>query len=129
MLGDSGYPLEPWLLTPYENPEPNTPEGHYNRAHKITRSIIERCNGRFKLVFRCLLGERKLRYSPEKVGVIINACAVLHNLLLRAGVEYDIDLNIFNEPYEDNYGNGNYPVLNEARHTRQQVVNRYFTNV
>lgn len=70
-----------------------------------------------------------LRYSPEKVGVIINACAVLHNLLIRAGVEFDIDFNVINDEDVDNYHNVNYPVLNEARQTRQQVVNRYFINV
>lgn len=117
--------MESLLLTPFENPETNTPQSHYNRAHKISRSTIKRCNGRFKLEFTCLLGKQKLRYSPEKVGIIINVCAMLHNLLLRTGVEYDIDFNMFNEADLDNYHNGNFSVLNEAR---QQVVNRYFTN-
>lgn len=117
------------MLTPFEDPEPNTPEGRFNRAHKITRSTIERCNGMLKHIFRCLLGERKLRYSPEKVGTIINACAVLFNLLIRAGIEHNIELNILNPDVGDIVGhNVNNPILNEGRRTRQQVVNRYFTN-
>lgn len=124
MLGDSGYLLEPWLLTPFENPNQGTPEGRYNYAHKITRSIIERCNGRLKLVFRFILAERKLRYNPEMVGKI-NACAILHNLTIRAEVEYAIDFNE-NVPQNQNLINVNYPILNEGRQARQQVVNRYF---
>lgn len=125
LLGDSGYPLEPWLLTPFENPAPNSPDSRYNYSHKVTRSIIEQCNARLKLVFRCVLGERKLRYSPEMVGKIINACAVLHNLVIRAGVEHEIDFNE-NIPDVQNENNVNYPILNEGRQARQQIVNRYF---
>lgn len=73
----------------------------------------------------CVLGERKLRYSPEMVGKIINACAVLHNLVIRAGVEHEIDLNE-NIPDVQNENNVNYPILNEGRQARQQIVNRYF---
>ncbi|KYN28489.1 hypothetical protein ALC57_02101 [Trachymyrmex cornetzi] len=32
LLGDSGYPLRPWLLTPIINAEVNSPEERYNRS-------------------------------------------------------------------------------------------------
>lgn len=41
ILGDSGYPLTSWLMTPIS--EPKSPaEERYNRAHKKTRVLIER---------------------------------------------------------------------------------------
>ncbi|XP_072145107.1 putative nuclease HARBI1 [Dermacentor andersoni] len=40
LLGDSGYPLEPWLLTPVPgHPPVHTAEGQYNTAHAAMRSL------------------------------------------------------------------------------------------
>ena len=45
LLGDSAYGLAPWLLTPVPNAT-NRAEVAYNRAHRTTRSVIERGFGR-----------------------------------------------------------------------------------
>lgn len=42
VLGDSGYPLKPWLLKPFLNPV-SVPQTQYNTAHAITRNVFERC--------------------------------------------------------------------------------------
>jgi hypothetical protein len=36
LLGDSGYPLEPYLLTRIEGANPEMPEGRYTQAYKTT---------------------------------------------------------------------------------------------
>ncbi|CAG4940186.1 unnamed protein product [Parnassius apollo] len=84
MKGDSGYPLEPLLLTPILNAEENTPQSRYTNTHIRSRNNIERCFGVLKSRFRCLL--RKMEYEPTKVGCIVNACAVLHNVCITAGL-------------------------------------------
>lgn len=50
LIGDSGYPLEPWLMVPF--PRPNT-EGQqlYNIRHKLIRATIERSIGTKNLYF------------------------------------------------------------------------------
>ena len=50
--GDNGFPLEPWLLTPYPTPDSGTPEEAYNRQFIKARNIVERCFGVFKSRFR-----------------------------------------------------------------------------
>lgn len=50
-IGDSGYPLRQWLLTPIMHPT-NRSEENYNKKQMSVRSIIERCNGVLKMRFR-----------------------------------------------------------------------------
>lgn len=50
LLGDEGYGLEPWLMTPFRNPN-NVSERAYNRLFKKERVIIERCFGQLKRRF------------------------------------------------------------------------------
>ncbi|XP_049273636.1 putative nuclease HARBI1 [Rhipicephalus sanguineus] len=55
LLGDSAYPLEPWLLIPVpDNTAGHTSEGQYNREHASMRNVVERCIGVLKSKFRCL---------------------------------------------------------------------------
>eukprot|EP00745_Piridium_sociabile_P006830 TRINITY_DN14383_c0_g1_i11.p1 TRINITY_DN14383_c0_g1~~TRINITY_DN14383_c0_g1_i11.p1 ORF type:complete len:164 (+),score=35.17 TRINITY_DN14383_c0_g1_i11:925-1416(+) len=76
LLGDSGYMLRPWLLTPVLHPTTRE-EIHYNFAHSSTRSTIERCIGVAKQRWQCLrIG---LRVAPEKACKIIAVCLMLHN--------------------------------------------------
>nr|XP_040030344.1 putative nuclease HARBI1 isoform X2 [Gasterosteus aculeatus aculeatus] len=77
LLGESGYPCKPWLLTPYLQPRQG-PQRNYNRAHKTTRAVVERGIGQLKRRFHVLHGEVRLR--PEKVSKVIIACAILHNI-------------------------------------------------
>lgn len=80
VLGDSGYPLKRWLLTPFPNPQ--TPEQRaYNQRHSQARAVVERTIGLLKGRWRCLDATGgALCYRPEKVCKIVRACAVLHNL-------------------------------------------------
>ncbi|KAJ8937733.1 hypothetical protein NQ318_009143 [Aromia moschata] len=89
LLGDSGYPQQPWLMIPVLNAAVGT--------HRSARNCIERCFGLLKGRFRCLLGERTLRYSPERVGTIVVSCAALHNICIAGRLE-DNNLNIADVP-------------------------------
>ena len=99
-LGDSGYPLEPWMMTPYRSAEDESPEAKYNIIHSKARSIIERCIGIWKGRWRILLSERQCRYRPEKLVQICNVCAALHNICIKFKIpSHDIRIHL-----EDNIG-------------------------
>ncbi|XP_041461904.1 putative nuclease HARBI1 isoform X2 [Lytechinus variegatus] len=78
LLGDSGYPCLPFLLTPLLNPL-GRPQVRYNSAHKRGRCVIERTFGRWKRRFPCL---NDLRVKVDTTFTIIVACSVLWNISL-----------------------------------------------
>nr|CAI5870026.1 unnamed protein product [Callosobruchus analis] len=53
LLGDDGYGLEPWVITPFKNPN-NALKRAYNRLFKKERVIIERYFGQLKRRFPIL---------------------------------------------------------------------------
>ncbi|XP_067633998.1 putative nuclease HARBI1 [Eurosta solidaginis] len=83
LIGDSGYPLEPWLMTPLPNQPEGTPKFRYNEALCKARNPIERLFGVLKGTWRCLSRQRVLLYEPGFAGKIVNACSTLHNIRLR----------------------------------------------
>lgn len=126
IIGDSGHPLEPWLLTPISNPQA-APEQRYNSSHSRSRNRVKRMFGILKSHFRCLgCCGATLEYTPEKVCKLITACAVLHNICMRRGLELPDDI----VPDEDNAGDdvhdghGNLPAAVELR---RRIVCEYFS--
>ena len=88
ILGDSGYSLSNWLITPIAAPS-NEAEVNFNVHHKRMRRLIECCNGVLKQRFRCL---NFLHFKPNFAGEVVKACCVLHNLIITTRHEdFDID--------------------------------------
>ncbi|CAC5400558.1 HARBI1 [Mytilus coruscus] len=75
VLGDSGYPCRPFLLTPFRQPREQR-EHNFNRAHITTRCTIERTFGIWKQRFRLL-----------KTGVSITNKYCSYKLLFQVSVE------------------------------------------
>lgn len=96
LIGDSAYPLSPWLMKKFDNNNLNDAQRNFNRQLMGVRQVVERCIGVLKTRFRCILGERVLRYNPTRVGFIIYSCATLHNFLIanRFDVLHEIDQNV-----------------------------------
>lgn len=122
--GDSGYPLEPWLLTPYRATSEGSREARFNSLHSKTRNVIERCIGILKSRFRCLLGARSLHYAPKKATQIINICAMLHNICQHYRVPFEQSSIVIqdNMPTEIDVSNS----TNEsptARQIRNNILN------
>lgn len=80
LLGDSAYPLSPYLITPYPHPPNSRSKGRFNRALCKARCSIERCIGVLKRRWACL--SRQLNCKHTRVPNIIVACSVLHNLCI-----------------------------------------------
>ncbi|KAK6484053.1 putative nuclease HARBI1 [Huso huso] len=84
LLGDSGYPLRLYLLTPILHPR-NAAEERFSNTHRLTRCIIERTFGVWKMRFRCFdKSSGGLHFTPAKCCAVIVITAMLHNIAVRA---------------------------------------------
>lgn len=130
LIGDNGFPLQPWLLKPYDRPCTSYAQVLFNGLLKQMRSLVERVIGLLKACFRCLLGdETKLRYDHLSSGHIIYSCAVLHNFLISSGCPVDDIEPIFDEPV----GNFNdfvddQPDELEGGQHRRDMLAQYFAD-
>ncbi|XP_036145512.1 putative nuclease HARBI1 [Monomorium pharaonis] len=123
-LGDSAYPLLPFLLKPILNAPEGSPEAKYTQHFVKARCAVERCIRVLKGRWRCLRKERALHYQPEIAACIIIACCVLHNIAIKWKIppeeifldEIDIEL-----PIPENINNNN------AEEIRRNIVRWYFT--
>ncbi|CAH1383329.1 unnamed protein product [Tenebrio molitor] len=120
LVGDSGYPQEPWLMTPVSNIR-TVPEQLYNSVHISTRNPVERANGVLKSRWHVL--DSPLAYTPGKVCSIAVACCVLHNIC----TEYNLEVENFEEhPLRDDFPH-QHPQNPEYDNFRRDLIARHFT--
>jgi nuclease HARBI1 len=81
LLGDSGYPLRSWLMTPFLGNPQDDARQRYNFHHAKTRSIIERTFGIWKSRFYILKTGIRVR-SMSLASKLIVCCGILHNLAI-----------------------------------------------
>lgn len=123
ILGDGGYGLKPYLMTPLANPQ-SRGEKLYNESQIRTRNVIERTFGVMKRRFPILsLG---IRLNVKTVMNIVVACAVLHNMCRFRNENLDENFLI---PLEIEEASEN--VLNEDTYssTRNALIRNYFSKL
>lgn len=81
LIGDSGYPLLPWLLTPYQEKYLIESETEFNKIHSAARVVAPRTLAKFKDTWRFLQGEM-WRPDKHKLPRIIHVCCLLHNIII-----------------------------------------------
>lgn len=129
MVGDSGYALRKYLITPMLNPTVNV-EQVFNESQIRTRNPIERLFGVLKRRFPILsLG---IRLSLDSAKLVIIACAVLHNIALSLNEPDPIDDPFVNADYGANENaagiDGHREDPTENTNLRQEFL-LYFMNL
>lgn len=80
VLGDSAFPLLPWLMKPYTNAAPTPKQYYFNYRLSRARMVTEGAFGRLKGRWRILL--RKCESKTSELTVAALACMVLHNICI-----------------------------------------------
>ena len=103
LLGDSGYPLKHWLMTPITQPAASA-ERNFNEVHRKTCCLIERAFGVLKDKWRILDHTGgSVCYALTKVAKITITCCVLH--ICRKNGAPILGPNSADEPFDKAAGN------------------------
>lgn len=123
LIGDQGYACSSVLLTPIRFPC-NDAERRYNEHLTRARSSVERCFGILKARFRVLGPDSRIRLLPQTTTAVIVACAVLHNICIFHGINFnETDLIMDNIDVNENETSIPPP---QRSIVRAEIINRFF---
>lgn len=123
IVGDSGYKLREWLMTPISRNDLTECEERYNARHKRTRVRVECTFAILKNRFACL---KKLRLAPQFAADVIKTCAILHNMALKNQPVEDDEVNRILQEIETRQANAeavevNYEGATDAAGSERQA--------
>ncbi|XP_044170798.1 protein ALP1-like, partial [Acropora millepora] len=105
LVGDSPYPLTPWLIKPFPEGTNDPDEKTFHKKLSRARVVVERAFGILKGHWRVL--QKRLDSSLNFAIKTTIACIVLHNFCIEANDDWDDDND--NGP-PNNDGNNNVVV-------------------
>ncbi|KAD3068260.1 hypothetical protein E3N88_36140 [Mikania micrantha] len=81
IVGGSGFPLLPWLITPYQGQDLPHTKTEFNKRHFATKLVAQRALARLKDVWRMIHG---VMWRPDKTRLprVILTCCILHNIMI-----------------------------------------------
>ena len=82
IIGDAGYPLLPWLLTPYQEEDLLGSKAEFTRRHSSATTYALKALARLKDTWKYLQGEMLCPVNPDTLSKTIYACCRLHNIVI-----------------------------------------------
>nr|UBY06955.1 NBS-LRR disease resistance protein [Dasypyrum villosum] len=82
IIGDAGYPLLPWLLTPYPEENLSYSKAEFNRRHSAATTCALKALARLKDTWKYLVSEMPCSLNIDTLGKMIYACCRLHNIVI-----------------------------------------------
>jgi hypothetical protein len=127
LIGDSAYPLSPFLIKPYN--KPNSEQKIFNQIFSSHRIVVEHSFGRLKNRFT---GIKEIAVKKISTAVNLIDCAIiLHNYLeLLGDIWNDEDDDNFNDDDNDDYSNDyNEEELKRAGESKRDwIMRKLFTS-
>ncbi|CAI9105310.1 OLC1v1004207C2 [Oldenlandia corymbosa var. corymbosa] len=81
IIGDSGFPLLPWLMTPYQGMNLQQSQAGFNRHLMAAHDVSQKAFLRLKQVWKMIDG---VMWKPDKHKLprYIFVCCILHNIII-----------------------------------------------
>lgn len=81
IVGDTGFPLLPWLLTPYRGETLSEYKASFNSRHTATHAVAQKALSQLKETWKIIAGEM-WRPDKDRLPRIILVCCLLHNITI-----------------------------------------------
>ncbi|KAJ8477852.1 hypothetical protein OPV22_021579 [Ensete ventricosum] len=81
IIGDSGFPLLPWLLTPYQGKDLSVAKTEFNKRLSATLAVAQSALAKLKDMWKIIGGEM-WRPDKHRLPRIILVCCLLHNIVI-----------------------------------------------
>lgn len=94
IVGDVGFPLLPWLVTPYKGKGLSQTETEFNRRHFATRMVARRALARLKEMWKIIHGAM-WRPDKNRLPRIILVCCLLHNIVIDLKDEVQDEMSLY----------------------------------
>ncbi|KAM0923307.1 hypothetical protein ACQ4PT_005615 [Festuca glaucescens] len=123
LIGDAGYPLLPWLLTPYQEENLSDPKAEFNTRHSAATACARKALAMLQEKWKCLQEDV---WWPENLQTRYNmviACCLLHNIVI--DMEDDAALPSANAN-DWNYHQQVRQVANEDAVRARDMLSEYF---
>lgn len=121
IIGDSAYPLLPWLVPPFrDNGHSTVQQSEFNFLHSSTRMPIERAFGYLKGCFRRLrfLELLDIQFIPK----LITAACIMHNIAIKENDENEFFADI--NDVSVNNADINYEINDFRNRNRNEIIDR-----
>ncbi|XP_047080686.1 putative disease resistance protein RGA4 [Lolium rigidum] len=123
LIGDEGYPLLPWLLTPYQEENLSDSKAEFNRRHSAATTWAQKALSMLQEKWKCLQEDV---WWPENLQArfkMIQACCRLHNIVI--DMEDDAEMPSANAKHW-NYKRKVRLVANEDAVRARDMLSQYF---
>ncbi|KAL3829136.1 hypothetical protein ACJIZ3_017938 [Penstemon smallii] len=81
IIGDMGFPLLPWLVTPYQGKEISETKVEFNKRLIATHVVAQRALAKLKEDWRMIQGDM-WRPDKHRLPRFILVCCILHNIVI-----------------------------------------------
>ncbi|TVT98573.1 hypothetical protein EJB05_56121 [Eragrostis curvula] len=123
IVGDAGYPLLPWLMTPYQERQLSLEKAEFNKRHAAARMVVQGALANLKNRWRVLQGEL-WRPDKHRLPRIIYACCLLSNIMIDLG-DAERDGMPASQNHDDGYKQQVSNVVDDAGVAQRDLVCRY----
>ncbi|KAL4323194.1 hypothetical protein GQ457_11G009110 [Hibiscus cannabinus] len=125
IIGDAGFPLLPWLFTPYQGKGLSVLQLEFNKRHAATRMVAQMALARLKEMWRIING---VMWMPDKNKLprIVLVCCLLHNILIDLEDDVVDDMSLSHH-HDTGYHRQNSDSFDQSALVTRDELNLYLT--